>query len=314
MFGSAFVEVGIGLISVYVFLSLLCSGLNELMAQVLGLRTRTLKEGISRLLTDEKTRRQFYQHPLITGLGRVKGAGKAPTSGEVKPSYIPSRSFALALLDVVRSGGEEKEETGEARVPVSAPPASGAIIGVAEVRKTVAKIEQKEMRTALLTLIDASSNLEQAVKNVEAWFDNTMDRASGWYKRRAQLILMALALVVAGGINADTISFSGRLWKDSGLRQSVIAAAGTYVAEGESVERREEALGQLKGEFADMRLPLGWAPGERPCKTGQWVTKVVGLLLTALMVSLGAPFWFDLLNKVARLRTTGGVPEKSTGK
>ena len=42
---------------------------------------------------------------------------------------------------------------------------------------------------------------------------------------------------------------------------------------------------------------------------GFW-EKVVGLLFTALAISLGAPFWFDMLNRVVSIRAAGRAPDE----
>jgi hypothetical protein len=71
------------------------------------------------------------------------------------------------------------------------------------------------------------------------------------------------------------------------------------------------ALGNVASGLATisgLSLPIGWGNGVRP---GTWYVALVGWLLTAIAVSLGAPFWFDLLGRVAQLRVTGAVPDAS---
>ena len=163
MFGSTVVEVAIGLIFVYILLSLLCSAINELLAQIFHLRSKTLEKGIERLLTDQSIRDAFYSHPLVQSLG-----SKKPGAGKGKPSYIPSRVFATALLDTL--------------APDDAKPAGG---GFSEMRKVIEDIEIPDLKKALRALFDAAEGkLDGARKNVENWFDDTMERVSGWYKRK----------------------------------------------------------------------------------------------------------------------------------
>jgi hypothetical protein len=57
-------------------------------------------------------------------------------------------------------------------------------------------------------------------------------------------------------------------------------------------------------------LPVWWSGGPH-ARTFALVAKLVGLLLTALALMLGAPFWFDALSKIARLRATGAPPPAS---
>lgn len=44
-----------------------------------------------------------------------------------------------------------------------------------------------------------------------------------------------------------------------------------------------------------------------------WITKFFGLILTVFAASLGAPFWFDILNKIISIRSTGKA-QKDTPK
>ncbi|HVX24724.1 MAG TPA: hypothetical protein VHB70_00175 [Parafilimonas sp.] len=78
-------------------------------------------------------------------------------------------------------------------------------------------------------------------------------------------------------------------------------------------------------------LPFGWSktdfqsfiPKKLNPKTKQLETdglssfliilsKILGLAVTTIALMLGAPFWFDLLNKVTNLRGTGGKPASSS--
>ncbi len=91
MTGLAILDVAIGLIFVFLLLSLLCAVINEWIAQATRLRARTLRRGIETLLNDIKFKRvteSIYQHPLVLGLRH----------GERDPSYIPSALFAKAFL------------------------------------------------------------------------------------------------------------------------------------------------------------------------------------------------------------------------
>src|SRR4051794_30862035 len=96
MFGSQILEIAIGMVFVYLSLSLICSGINEWIAHLLQSRANNLEQWIRDLLSGSGSPGQdywkdFQNHPLIKALYRENK----------KPSYIPSRTFVLALLDVV---------------------------------------------------------------------------------------------------------------------------------------------------------------------------------------------------------------------
>lgn len=288
MFGSGAIDVAIGLAFVFALLSLICSSATELLSQQLGWRAQTLELGIRNLITDQTTRAAFYRHPLIQSLGKAKDGGERE-----QPSYIPANLFALVLLDVVAPAPADQK----------APPQDQAVAGL--------------LRRALRTLTAGTdADLEASRKRIEVWFDDVMDRASGWYKRKIQWVLLAIALVVTGIANADAISLATSLWQSPSLRATLVETASSYAAGVQAAGAQKETLDQLKqrlDHLTSQGLPLGWA-GDKVLSSrepGQWLSKLAGLLLTALAASLGAPFWFDLVNKLVNVRSTGNVPPRS---
>jgi hypothetical protein len=315
MFGSAIIDVAVGLIFVYLLLSLVCSALGEIVAQLLKLRSKTLAEGVQRILTDDAVRQKFYSHPLINSLSKKFGNNQLPS-----PSYIPSRNFALALLDVVAPAGEKIGEKPDPSDPKKELPVFADVHDFAQVREKITNLPEGEIRTALLALFDSSrDNLEQACKNVEAWFDAAMERVTGWYKRKSRVILIIVGFVLAFAMNADTIGIVSSLWKNPVLRQDIVVSVNRYLVTVDTAANSigpadlKESLKQLQkriDEMSELQLPLGWSMETLP-KNANWFWKIVGLIFTSLAISLGAPFWFDLLNRITKLRLTGDVPKKS---
>ncbi|MCK4785687.1 MAG: hypothetical protein KAV87_18170 [Desulfobacteraceae bacterium] len=301
---SSIIEVTIGLIFVYLMLSLVCSSLNEIIAHIFRLRAATLKKGIERLLTDQNIREEFFAHPLIKSLG-VEDS----TVEKVKVSYIPSRSFATALIDIVASNDPACDD---AKDPV-------------KLRAAIKSLESQseDLSKALRAIFNsADDKLEQARENVEKWFDDAMERVTGWYKKMSQWILLCLSFILVVTVNVDTIDLAIRLWQNPALRQQITLAADKYVTETESKvgeakpkdikEALEKFNAQLK-EVKKLNIPIGWSTAKLPQGWDQWFWKIIGLIFTTLAVSLGAPFWFDLLNKVTRLRVSGDIPKKAGG-
>jgi hypothetical protein len=288
MFGSGAIDVAIGLAFIFALLSLICSSVTELVSQLLGWRAQTLELAIRNLITDQATRDAFYRHPLIQSLGKAR-----PDGEREQPSYLPARLFALVLLDVLAPAQKDLE----------APPQEQAVAG--------------QLRRALRTLTATTdADLEASRKRIEVWFDDVMDRASGWYKRKVQWVLLAIALVATGVANADAINLATRLWQSPSLRASMVEAASTYAAGAAAAGAQRQTLDQLQqrlGQFVSQGLPLGWA-GDKVLSSSelaQWLSKIAGLLLTALAASLGAPFWFDLVNKLVNVRSTGIIPPRA---
>src|SRR5215213_2531379 len=119
MFGSNFVEIGIGLSLLFVLLSLMCSHATETISRRLSWRSRFLEDGIRELLQDNDLADRVYRHPLIKSLGRklpfapnsfmqraarlLRLQRRMDRELDVwsKPSYIPSHLFARALFDTI---------------------------------------------------------------------------------------------------------------------------------------------------------------------------------------------------------------------
>src|SRR5437868_14334357 len=87
VFGSTLLEVAIGVIFVYLLLSLLCSAFSELMEAFIKFRARDLEKAIGKLLNNQDLVKEFFDHPLVKPLGET-------------PSYIPARTFSLALWNL----------------------------------------------------------------------------------------------------------------------------------------------------------------------------------------------------------------------
>ncbi len=144
-----------------------------------------------------------------------------------------------------------------------------------------------------------------------------MDRVGGWYKRWTQKILLVIAVIVVFAANADTFTLANRFMRDNALRASIVSAAEKTIQNNaanpvDDTQARQELL-----KDADkLNLPLGWVRAEGdpykneqvPSDIGGWLQKVLGLLISAFAVSMGAPFWFDTLSKFINLRGTGTPP------
>jgi len=345
MFDSAALDVSIGLILVFIVLSLICSAINELFEGWLKHRAIDLEKGIRELLADSNgtgLAKSLYDHPLVSSL--FQGHYDPSKLGNL-PSYIPSRNFALALMDIVLPA--QGATTSGAAGAVAATPNAADVVAF---RSAVASIQGNDtVKRALLTLIDAAGNdIAQVRTNIEQWFDSTMDRVSGWYKRRKQFWIFVIGLIVALVMNVSTVTVATALWTNKTMRDSLVAAANKYVAET-GTNGTLTPKQQLDSEVMDLesfRLPIGWTlpPSCTLPQNGAsaaaasvksevaalvacaretdplsivnrnpdiWLERMLGWLLTACAVSFGAPFWFDLLGKISIVRSTIKPQEKS---
>jgi hypothetical protein len=320
------VDVAIGLIFLFFLLSLICSTVNEIIAGVLSWRARFLEDGIRSMLAGSGPQDavddlldRVAEHPLIQGKvatpqeGEPKGlrGGLAKLRAKVVvrrrfPSYLNNKTFAMSLLDTI------------------APPVAGSQNDVlARAQAYAAQLpEGSPVKRTLLAFIDkARGDVKEFRESVESWFDLTMDRVSGWYKRRTQVSLFVIAVVVTLALNADSFQIGRALWNDDAVRASVVAQAQKAIDEGETepdvgegVSGSVDTLSDQVSNVQSLALPLGWStdPQDPRWFDSFWgfLGKVLGLLATVFALHLGAPFWFDLLGRVSRVRVTG-KPERA---
>ena len=149
-----------------------------------------------------------------------------------------------------------------------------------------------------------------------------MDRVAGWYKRRTQGITLTLGLLIAIAINADTLFIARALSNDASLRKGLVAAAEARANKPLSTDPSASGkdIEQYLTNLKLLGLPIGWQDRPDALPDPPWVPAWakpamvqhwLGWALTALAVSLGAPFWFDMLNKFIVIRSTVKPHEKS---
>ena len=302
--GSPALDLAIGLSFVVILLSLLASTLQELIASALGLRARTLEQGLRNMFAgDEKVLAAFYAHPLIDTLyrGQVKPAdlGRGRLRRTRGPSYVAPRAFATFVLDALA-------------------PADGKLNLLKNAAGETEALPEPVKRRLQPLLDAAGDDLEAYRKGVEAWYDDAMARVSGWYKRKTQIILLVIGIVVVVALNANTLTIADTLWSDQAVRTAVVQQAGQaepQPAGGDPQQRLDDAATAV-ADVAQLGIPLGWSGDAEPdWSDGGWLTVIAGWLLTVLAISLGAPFWFDALGRLSRLRSSGKpeTPLPATG-
>lgn len=279
MFGSQIIDVGIGLVTLFLLLSLICSSIKEGLETFLKYRSKDLERGIQEIFNDPTMLPKFYDHPVISALFRGNYA-EAKQEGNL-PSYIPSQAFAIAVLDLLKTEPEDSS-----------------------LRKAIAPLARA-----------AGDDGRRIQKNVEDWFNASMDRVSGWYKRRTQIIIASLGCLIAISFNVDAIAIARYLNVNSAGRAALIEQAKNLRSSS------GQPLNSLQTAVRVTDIPIGWTYQKDvddniawrawPMGFWGWLLKVGGLAATTLAVSLGAPFWFDVLNKFMVIRSTVKPEEKS---
>ena len=299
-----YLDIAIGISFVYLLMALVCSTVNESIAGVINSRGKTLEKGILSLLHDPDLKKKFYDHPLIQGI-------KQDDDGRL-PSYIASNKFALALMDILTGPN------------ASANNADALCEGVKNLKDEAAK--------TALTAVLQNPQFKTDQERLEAWYEQSMNRVTGWYKRTSQIRIYVLAAAVTLFMNADSLKILKTLWSNPTMSALFLEEAkaslqngrpdahaqSTSTSQNDVITNGEkELLGQITGWQGD------WYTN-RPhhitaADFGSWIwyllkNRLGGWLITILAVSLGAPFWFDTLSRFMNVRSAGKPPDKSSEK
>ena len=290
------IQVVIGLVFLLLLLSLLVTTIMELISSMFALRGQNLEKAIRNMLATGLKEGELFQsfknNALYKQLCNYRGNAKSRP-----PSYLSAENFQSILMDLILNG----EDSGK-------------------LTQKIDELPNEELKKVLKQLLnDAGYELEEFKTKMRNWFNDVMDRAAGWYKRNIQILVTFVGLVVAIIFNADTISLYQRLESNPEELKEIVTMAEAYakksdlgIQSGGTVEQQWEQVNNLINDEinqAKSPLGLGWHPEELQGMTpSDWVIKVLGWIVTALAVSLGAPFWFDLLKKLVNIRSSGNQP------
>lgn len=236
MFNNVAFDVVTGLVLVYLLYSLMVTLLGEYISNKLGLRARILRVALERMLNDgyyekiaDKNRTfgpffrwlrrnflyedkafdstfagKFYANPSIKFLSRVeKQYGNFFSL--TKPSYISADYFSDALINLLKDKGVGETDAEKIRYNLIA---------------NTYEIQQETLK--YITELFDSNDLEIFREKLKGWYNETMDRATGWYKRKLQLVLVVLGFFIAAAFNLDSIRLAKILSKDKDARRQMV--------------------------------------------------------------------------------------------
>lgn len=284
MAGSQALEAATGLVLLFFLLSLIASSAVEVISQLLQKRARSLAAVVARMIGEPTD-------PLVPRLAGTSTYAMVQLGGRHLPSYLPAKAFGDAVMEILgaaRAGADDAEAM-FARLPTGLQARLGPMLRKSRGDLTAVRAE------------------------VESWFDDTMDRLGGAYKRWSRVVLFVVGLTLAVVANASAFGVAAKLWHDPVTRATVAQAAGRLATEeGRPVPATD--LGEVAAQvdaLPEVGLPLGWS-GPYPAGRGLGVVgTVLGWVATALLVMLGAPFWFDLLSRLVSVRAVGRKPDRA---
>ena len=353
-----------------------------------------------RQATPRRSGSGFFGFARLANLYRkiVSGLGLATERTQDGPSYIPPDRFAKALTQTILEQTEEETSTdglrrngtpevrsptgrGTMRNPEGNTPLEAAQTAhkrrderLTDARQIVANLPDGELRRSLAALAErAGGDLSAFEASVATWFDESMDRVSGWYQRNNQRTLLILGFVLAVLFNLDALHIAKTLSQDKSVREAWANAAAEYVKTAEVSGKDAKSLSVEIAKLTEQQTPIiGWANLDR--RFGDWYGKataswdceagtsprrqiasdevvciedttlnagftrstarvetevdqagrrqgalelaglLLGWLLSAIAIGQGAPFWFNALERLLKIRAAGIKPPKLSRK
>lgn len=427
-------DILISLVLIFSLLSILVSIVNEWISHYFNDRSKLLKESLIKLLKDDYNLNYgelFFNHFSIRSLMKDKPYkkfiffnNKNTAPRKVIPHYISSAMFADALIDIIAEQAKHtqgirllKDENGRPlldeqglkiyEASSQAPPDEL----IKRFEKALQVMNPSPFRNLLKNYYDKSEGKYLPLKNaLEDWFNDYMDRVSGWYKNKQRNKLVWVGLFIAIMLNIDSLHLVKMLSLDNKLRENLVQEASgvadnykrlsdtlredigmqimvfkktdSLVQQVKEISALDEKVlssnpklftdalknayphkydtvitfilfqdsvskdlihkaDQILGTAAALNIPIGYSNESAPLswffassdstsfKTyitkdngiiaytmarnegdGRYYAKyIVGIFISAISLSFGAPFWFSLLIKLVDIRRAGIKPK-----
>lgn len=323
MFDSNILDVMIGVVFVFLLLSVATSWFTELVAQIFRLRAHHLKKYLVEWLdagAADSFVNKLYESKVISALYK-KGQWRAG------PSFISPKDFVSGLVEAAL--------TTDAGIVADTQADMAAYIQE-NLPETIQYPIIAFMNDLTRPVTEAEAQLVDLRKDLEEWFNSAMDRCIGFYKRKVYWVGLVGAIFFAVFANIDTVAVARALWDNQDVRLEVANTAIDYIdtvslpeeGAGDPLEEAGAAMENIEETLADMQeleLPLFWETGPMVGEDqynqnlnhvlddpSLWLPKFLGIAMTALAASFGSPIWFDLLKQLVNLRSTGPKPGEKT--
>ena len=291
-------EVIIGLVLVYYVLGVVVSTLTQIINESLETRGAALEKYL-RQVAGERTI-DLTNLPQIRALRPIRYANWWNVFGagveEKRVEKIPAGTLVDAFFDL--SGLSCKPD-----------------FTADELTALLNQLPESDGKQAMLKWVEQGvTDLNGLRQRASDYFTGILAQAAATFKARARSIVIILSLLITLLLGADTLQLAQDLWTDSGLR-ALASAQANMAAAGPGAQGDISQIVGLINSLGVYSLRLGWwnvqglPAGSTPL---QWISfvllKLLGLGITAVAVSQGSSFWYDLLRKLTG-QGTPAAPE-----
>jgi hypothetical protein len=317
-------EYALSIIILFFMLSMIVSSLTEYWNSRIGknYRSRFLYEALLKMLNDEQNRNfaePLYRHPLVE---------KSKPNENDLPAYIDSKNISTALIEIIIKHHQPYTITYDKEgKPQVQDPEFRQDRTFAHFKTAVDALQTSDLKILLQSFLHHSGNLEELKQQIADWFNSYMDRVSGWYKKKLKRSLLIVGLIVSIALNADFFRISQSLWSNTELRKE-LAAQALSLSQESSITDKNDLMDKLSAQMELNSFPIGWKSqvpqayksGDSESKNSIWQlikfnwsiyfswSTVIGWLIMAFALHLGAQFWFEALIKLINIRGAGVKP------
>jgi hypothetical protein len=288
----------IGFVTVLLVLSLAVTMLTQIVANLLRLRSRHLRDGVLDVF------RQL-------GWGFVGDRAEILARKVVRSKDAITREDLIETLLVLAQKNPELKEKITSLTPGFDPQAL-----LAHVRRTALElsVERPDLAAAVVrSAAFARSPLAGLASEVFGVFDSTMDRVSAKFTAQSRKLVAIIGIAVALALPLDTFDLLKRLARSDSAREQAVALAQTFAENRSNIDPtpadptpRDVRLAVAKLQAAEVIV----VPSSRAEWLARWQqVNWAGVAVSALLLTLGGPFWFTVLKDLLRLRSAPASQE-----
>lgn len=339
---SLYLDLAIGLIMLFLLLSLLVSGLNEAFVRLLSIRSKFLwaylrdtmdgADAAGKAWLPAKVRDVFTALPFLRDPRPKHDERPSPSVAEPMPAHEGAGDDAMTKLFYERVREIDHPKTGKTSI-ANIPPGrfAGALMEMAAGEKDGVEgllVKLKDLKSPLYGHLKgvwetAQRDMDRFRQGVESWFDTEMQRLSMLYRRYVKWVVAVLGLVVTLLFSMDGVEFTKTLLRDNGYRAAVSAIAASEEGTASLKETCTPGVDPYQcvtdtlsspamvkvfdHAIVSLSIPEEGDPSIL-WNGGIWWDRLTtlshwpGYLLTYVALLFGAPFWWDLFRRITGIR------------
>jgi hypothetical protein len=295
-------DVAIGLIVVYYLLGSIVSLITQLISETFETRGKALEQYLTRLVGDKKIG-ELISLPQMQSLRPIRYKNLMSVfSSATEPKKIEKIPVATLVNSFFDLAGFTANKEMELR----------------QLADLVDKLPDSESKQAFISWINQGvTRIEDLRVRTTDYFTGVLEQAAATFRARARSFVIILSLAITLLFGTDTIQLARNLWQSADLR-AIAAAQAQMVVEKQGTQAD---VSDIASELEKYSIKIGWWQTQQLPSNGapvmDWVSfillKVIGLGITAMAVSQGSSFWYDLLKKLTSPATSTSSSKSGDG-